>query len=57
MARNRDWLLDVVALAPRRAAIVLARVGKPGGMNVHPVAARQADGAMLRKMAGAGDAA
>jgi cytolysin-activating lysine-acyltransferase len=54
------WLLDVIAPTPKLASMVLAsfsRLVKSGDLNVHPIAARQIDAEMLRKLAGDGAAA
>ena len=52
---DHAWLLDVIAPTPKLASMVLAsfsRLVKTGELNVHPVAARQVDAEMLRKLAG-----
>jgi cytolysin-activating lysine-acyltransferase len=57
---DHAWLLDVIAPTPKLASMVLAsfsRLVKSGELNVHPVAARQVDAEMLRKLAGDGAAA
>ncbi len=54
---DHAWLLDVIAPTPKLASMVLAsfsRLVKSGELNVHPVAARQVDAEMLRKLAGDG---
>jgi cytolysin-activating lysine-acyltransferase len=59
-AGDHAWLLDVIAPTPKLASMVLAsfsRLVKTGELNVHPVAARQVDADMLRKLAGDGAAA
>jgi cytolysin-activating lysine-acyltransferase len=59
-AGDHAWLLDVIAPTPKLASMVLAsfsRLVKSGELNVHPVAARQVDAEMLRKLAGDGAAA
>jgi cytolysin-activating lysine-acyltransferase len=61
---SQEGLLDVIApssinKSPKLASMVLAsfsRLVKTGELNVHPVAARQVDADMLRKMAGDGAA-
>jgi cytolysin-activating lysine-acyltransferase len=56
-AGDHAWLLDVIAPTPKLASMVLAsfsRLVKTGELNVHPVAARQVDADMLRKLAGDG---
>jgi cytolysin-activating lysine-acyltransferase len=53
-AGDHAWLLDVIAPTPKLASMVLAsfsRLVKTGELNVHPVAARQVDADMLRKLA------
>jgi cytolysin-activating lysine-acyltransferase len=58
---SQEGLLDVIAptstnKSPKLASMVLAsfsRLVKSGELNVHPVAARQVDADMLRKLAGA----
>jgi cytolysin-activating lysine-acyltransferase len=62
---GQEGLLDVIAPSsiskpPKLASMVLAsfsRLVKTGELNVHPVAARQVDADMLRKLAGDGAAA
>ena len=52
---DKAWLLDVIAPSPKLASMVLAsfaRIVKTGELNVHPVAARQVDPEMLKKLAG-----
>ena len=54
---DHAWLLDVIAPTPKLASMVTAsfsRLVKTGELNVHPVAARQVDADMLRKLAGDG---
>jgi hypothetical protein len=59
---GQEELLDVIApssisKSPKLASMVLAsfsRLVKTGELNVHPVAARQVDADMLRKLAGDG---
>jgi cytolysin-activating lysine-acyltransferase len=61
---GQEGLLDVIApsstsKSPKLASMVLAsfsRLVKTGELNVHPVAARQVDADMLRKLAGDGAA-
>jgi cytolysin-activating lysine-acyltransferase len=58
-AGDHAWLFDVIAPTPKLASMVLAsfsRLVKSGELNVHPVAARQVDADMLRKLAGDGAA-
>jgi cytolysin-activating lysine-acyltransferase len=52
---DKAWLLDVMAPTPKLASLVLtsfSRLVKTGELNVHPVAARQVDPDLLRKLAG-----
>jgi hypothetical protein len=56
-AKNHARLLDVIAPTPKLATQVLAsfsKLVKSGELNVHPVAAKQVDAGMLRKLAGEG---